>query len=131
MNTQQLLSKVNLSSVTPAQIGRCFLIIDQQTGERFYKVESEKDSATEYEVRYSKKGFTCTCHAGRDGFAHCKKIGVCKHCVWSLAAAMEERAALAEQARLNALPTYGTCGHLNKRSDIPCGSCLDRMTYGY
>lgn len=26
---------------------------------------------------------------------------------------------------------YGTCGHLSKRSDQPCGACLDRMTYGY
>lgn len=26
---------------------------------------------------------------------------------------------------------YGTCGHLAKHANEPCGSCLDRMMYGY
>lgn len=99
MKLQQILSKINLNSVTSEQIGRCHLIIDGQTGERFYKVESESDATVEYEVRYSReKGFSCQCKSGQVGFSNAR-LGVCKHVVWSLAAAAEERQALAEQAQ--------------------------------
>lgn len=27
--------------------------------------------------------------------------------------------------------TYGTCGHLAKNANEPCGACLDRMCFGY
>lgn len=98
MKLQQILTKVNLNTVTSEQIGRCHLVISQ-TGEKFYQVESESDSQVEYTVRYSKEfGFTCTCKSGQEAFVHCK-LGVCKHVVWALAAKAEERQALAEMEK--------------------------------
>lgn len=103
MNTQQVLSKVNLNGVTSEQIGRCYLVINPD-GERVYKVENERGELNEqgeikeYTVSYKNGCFFCTCDAGKEGFAHCHKYGVCKHVIWSLAAAREERTALAEQA---------------------------------
>lgn len=87
---------IDLSKVTPAQIGHCEKVFDLNHGkwEPFYQVESERDSLVIYTVRWSRdKGFTCTCYAEKEGFIHCKK-GYCKHIVWALATAKEEKEAL-------------------------------------
>ena len=94
----------NISDVTPEQIGRCRKFI-ASTG-NYYLVENEHDERDqageiiEYKVTYDKEhGFTCSCKSGANGFANVKHAsGVCKHVRWSVAAAMEERAALAELA---------------------------------
>ncbi len=79
-----------IATVTDEQIDRCHRIYDLNKNEVFYQVESESDSLVEYEVRYNKeRGYTCTCPAGQEGFCHCYKNGVCKHVVWSVAAARE------------------------------------------
>ena len=90
--------KSNLQDVTSEQIGRCHRVIDMQTGEDFYMVESESDPTEEYQVRYSTDhGFTCTCKSGQYGFANVgHPSGTCKHCRWSVAAWLEEEAAKAE-----------------------------------
>lgn len=95
-------SQINTTSVTSEQIGRCHKVYDEQARAWFYQVESERDlfdannERVEYAVRWSKeRGFTCTCPAGQDAFSRCK-AGVCKHVVWSVAAAKEERAAIRE-----------------------------------
>jgi hypothetical protein len=95
-------STINTNEVTGEQIGRCHKCFEGSTA--FYMVENERgdiDPETfeiiEYKVTHSiKNGFACTCWAGRDGFAHCgtKSQGICKHVVWSVAAAKEEREAI-------------------------------------
>ena len=83
-----------IHTVSSEQIGRCSKIIDNVNG-NFYKVLSESDDLTEYTVRFSKKhGFTCTCQAGQEGFAHCSR-GFCKHVLWSVACEQEIRQAVA------------------------------------
>jgi hypothetical protein len=83
-------SEITISNVTDEQIGRCHKCFDDNN-KAFYVVESERDSLTEYRVRWSKeRGFTCSCKAGEVGFSNCRD-GVCKHVKWSLAAAKEER----------------------------------------
>lgn len=95
MNTQTILNRVSLDTVTSEQIGRCHAVIGSD-GKTFYQVASESDATVEYQVRYSKEfGFTCTCRSGQTGFSNAK-LGVCKHVVWSLACAAEVRTALAE-----------------------------------
>jgi len=96
-------SEINITTVTNEQIGRCHKVFSA-SGEAFYQVESERDSLTEYSVHYSPThGFTCSCPAGAEGFAHCATV--CKHVKWALAAAKEERTAMQEQEALNAKPT--------------------------
>jgi hypothetical protein len=101
--------KSNLQDVTSEQINRCHKVIDMQTGEDFYQVESESDDLVEYEVRYSEAhGFTCTCAAGKVGFSRITRhaSGCCKHCRWAVACwledeAMEEQYREAEEAVAN------------------------------
>jgi hypothetical protein len=100
----------HIADVTPEQIGKCHAIIDCSDGSKFYMVESEdgkvddEGNIVEYKVTYSKEyGFQCTCKSGQHGFANCKNpSGVCKHARWSVACAIEESEAMAEQARYNA-----------------------------
>ena len=55
-----------------------------------YDEELQEAHRLEYRVEYSKKrGFTCTCDAGQEGFCHCYKLGTCKHCLWSVAHAVQ------------------------------------------
>jgi len=90
-----------IHTVTSAQIGRCSKIIDNVNG-NFFKVLSESDDLTEYDVRFNRKtGFTCTCKAGQEGFIHCKN-GFCKHILWSVACEAEIKQAVAEQERYQA-----------------------------
>lgn len=98
---------IDFSKVTPDQIGRCTKIFEGS--KPCYMVLSESDDLTEYKVRaqynteLKKWIFTCTCPSGAEGFANVQhKSGVCKHVRWSLAAAAEEKAAMAEQVALNA-----------------------------
>jgi hypothetical protein len=101
--------KSNIDDVTSEQINRCHKVIDMQTGEDFYQVESESDDLVEYEVRYSEAhGFTCTCAAGKVGFSRITRhpSGCCKHCRWAVACwledeAMEEQYREAEEAVAN------------------------------
>jgi uncharacterized Zn finger protein len=98
----------HLDDVTPEQIGRCSKKISQDQ-QPFYEVLSENDNVTAYHVKgyqvtdsNGKKqySYSCTCPAGVEGFAHVHhRSGVCKHVRWALAAALEERNALAELAR--------------------------------
>lgn len=89
-------SQVNFSNVTTDQIARAYKVLHADGN--YYMVESEQDPTTEYVVKYtSKKGFTCTCKAGQNGFAHCKS-GYCKHITWAMAAANEERKYMAALA---------------------------------
>lgn len=95
-------SEIDITTVTSAQIGHCHKVFDA-SGQAFYQVESEQDNLVEYTVRFSiERGFTCSCPAGAEGFAHCTTV--CKHVRWSLAAAKEERDAMREQIALNAMP---------------------------
>lgn len=87
-------SQINTSAVSGLEIGRCHKIFEGSTP--VWMVESESDPDTEYKVKHSKEhGFSCTCKAGLDGFAHCSQ-GVCKHVRWSVAAEAELRAAFKE-----------------------------------
>src|SRR5258708_9261960 len=91
---------INLESIavdiTTAQMSKCSKIIDMQTGEDFYQVESS-DGTTDYEVRYdSEKGLTCTCEAGMHGFANCRNY--CWH-VRAAAACYKEEIAAEKRAR--------------------------------
>jgi hypothetical protein len=64
--------------VTQEDLDRCTRLLDLNKGreEVFYKVQSERDPDTEYEVRAVRKEgrtyLTCTCPAGQDGAASCK-----------------------------------------------------------
>jgi hypothetical protein len=99
--------------VTPEQLVRAHKIFGPDN-KAFYLVENSKGEVDdegniiEYEVRYgSEKGFSCTCTAGQDEdgpFSHCHNpSGLCWHVRAAVAAALEERGALKEQSRLNAL----------------------------
>jgi hypothetical protein len=90
---------ISTEHVTPEQIGNCTKCFDGSTP--FYMVLSETQDLVEYKVRWNGKarGFSCTCPAGQNGFARCRQ-GVCKHCVWAVAAAREEKAAVAELHKL-------------------------------
>jgi hypothetical protein len=92
----------HISNVTPEQIGKCHKIFGPDN-RAFWAVENERGDCfegqvIEYSVRYSPEhGYTCTCPAGAEGFAHVHHpSGVCKHCRWVAAAELEEQAALAE-----------------------------------
>jgi hypothetical protein len=91
----------HLADVTAEQIGKCHKIYGPDN-RAFYAVENERSDTyegqiIEYSVKYSpERGYTCTCPAGAEGFAHVHHAsGVCKHVRWSVAAELEERAALA------------------------------------
>src|SRR5438552_13711204 len=89
--------------VTQEQLDRCHRIVNEQTGEVFYQVESESDPTVEYEVHFIPgKGFTCTCPAGQEGFRSCSK-GTCKHCRWAVAAARQYKAEVARQTHIEQL----------------------------
>jgi hypothetical protein len=96
----------NLGQVTSEQIGRCTKVYDFQLKANIYMVLSESDDLTEYRVTYNKNHhcFCCTCPSGENGFSNVKHpSGVCKHVRWSCAAAAEERAALAETCKKQAM----------------------------
>src|SRR5437879_12442646 len=58
--------------ITSEQISKCSKVIDLQTDEDFYQVESSTGEC-DYEVRYdAEKGLTCTCEAGQHGFWNCR-----------------------------------------------------------
>ncbi len=81
---------IDTSTVTLEQITHCQKV--EHADGNFYMVESESGNLVEYKVTWNRKqGFQCTCEAGQSGFAHCRKNGVCKHVVWSVAAAREDR----------------------------------------
>lgn len=97
---------IDITEVTSEQIDRCHRIIDEQTMEVFYLVQSESDDLVEYKVQYQTlptKHYTCTCPAGLAGFAHVRHAsGVCKHVRWALAAAQEYKAELRARAQRDA-----------------------------
>lgn len=82
--------------VTTAQMSKAQKVIDLQTGEDFYQVESS-DGTTDYEVHYdTEKGLTCNCEAGKHGFYNCKNY--CWH-VRASAACYKEEIAAEKRAR--------------------------------
>ena len=96
-------TNINTSNVTPEQIGACTKVFDG-AGIPFYKVVNSKAECDEqghlieYSVKAIFKGgqwhLTCDCKAGQDG-------RLCWHKRAAMAAAAEERHAMAEQAALN------------------------------
>lgn len=100
-----------IAAVTEEQIDRCTRIYDLNVTPAvpFYLVRSESDDLTEYKVTYCKEyGFQCTCAAGQEGFCHCYKNGVCKHVVWSIAAAAQfHKNEVAEQSAITSLMGSG------------------------
>jgi hypothetical protein len=99
--------KSNIGDVTSEQIGKCTKVWDYQNREDYYLVENEAGDFNddgemiEYEVRYSEAhGFTCNCKAGQVGFSRITvhPSGVCKHVRWSVAAFLEQEAAMQEMA---------------------------------
>lgn len=85
-------SKISTASITDEQIGACHLVL--HSAGNFYKVANsagkvdDNGDLIEYTVRFNgiEKGFSCTC----------KAIGLCWHIKASIAAAKEEREAVAE-----------------------------------
>ncbi len=76
------------TDITSEQMSKACKVIDFQTGEDFYQVESS-DGTEDYEVRYdSEKGLTCTCEAGKHGFHNCKNY--CWHVRAAAACYVEE-----------------------------------------
>lgn len=94
--------------VTEEQIARCHRTVDENTHTVFYMVENEggkvdhEGRIIEYKVQAVRiKGrwyFTCTCKSGQHGFTNCK-AGVCKHVVWSKAAAQEYKELIKAEAQ--------------------------------
>lgn len=99
--------KAHLDEISAQEIGRCTKVYDFQLKQNVYLVQNskgdtdEQGNIIEYTVRYSKEyGFQCTCPSGETGFSNVKHpSGVCKHCRWSIACAIEEATALAEIQR--------------------------------
>ncbi|SRR6266566_4645011 len=84
------------TDVTSEQMSKACKIIDFQTGEDFYQVESSIGEC-DYEVRYdSEKGLTCTCEAGKHAFAGCRNY--CWH-VRAAAACHKEEIEAEKKAR--------------------------------
>ena len=91
---------INLESIatdiTTEQMSKAQKVINFQTGEDFYQVESS-DGTEDYEVRYDvEHGLTCTCEAGKHGFWNCKNY--CWH-VRASAACYKEEIAAEKRAR--------------------------------
>src|SRR5258708_39084912 len=101
-----------INEVTAQQIAKCKRISDPVNQGVCFAVENERGEGYEgemftYTVRYnSEDGFSCTCGAGAAKFARiAHPSGVCKHCRWTVAAALAERAAIQpEQAAPTAEP---------------------------
>jgi uncharacterized Zn finger protein len=95
-----------ISDITPEQIGAAHKVI-APNGKSFYKVESSKDATVEYTVTKSKKfGFQCTCKSGQHGWWNVTHAsGVCWHVRAAVACYLEEKQAMIEQERLNAVMT--------------------------
>ncbi len=96
--------KSNLQDVTSEQTSKCQKVIDFQTNEDFYLIESESDPTVEYKVQYSTDhGFTCNCKAGEVGFSRITRhpSGVCKHVRWAVTAWLEDEALEQELAEAN------------------------------
>ncbi len=93
-------ANIDLSSVTPAQLGKAHKILSSKGN--FYKVENSEGKINdageliEYTVTFDEQGPHCTCRAGQEGFARCRNY--CWHVRASLACEMELNAAMAEQA---------------------------------
>lgn len=84
-------SQISTSSVTPEQIGKCHKVFSGSTA--FYMVESASDPDREYKVSWTReRGFQCQCKAAEYGI-------ICWHIRASIAAAREEREAVAELNR--------------------------------
>lgn len=80
--------------VTSAQICKAQKVIDFQTGEDFYQVESSTGDC-DYDVRYDgEKGFSCNCAAGSAGFSRITRhpSGVCWHVRAAVACWLEDEA---------------------------------------
>jgi len=58
---------IDLLGVTEAQINACTRVIDCQTNEVFYQVDSSQNDGTFYDVRKNGRYLTCTCAAGQAG----------------------------------------------------------------
>jgi hypothetical protein len=87
-------SSIDLSCVTPADIGRAHKVFGPDN-QPFYLVQSSRDPIVEYKVTWHpRRGFQCRCPAGQEAFVHCRDV--CQHVKIALAAAREEREALAE-----------------------------------
>jgi hypothetical protein len=95
-----------LNAITQEQLDRCHRIIDENTGKVFYKVQSESDPTQEYTVRFTEKGWSCTCPAGREGFRNCSH-GTCKHCRWCHRHSQLLREEQREQAEITNLVNQG------------------------
>ena len=91
--------------ITTTQMSKAQKVINLQTGEDFYQVESS-DGTTDYEVHYdSEKGLTCTCEAGKHGFYNCKNY--CWHTRAAAACRREElKAERAARAIENNIPKW-------------------------
>ncbi len=86
-------SQISTSSVTDAQIGACHKVFGPDN-KPFYMVESASDLDREYKVTWTReRGFQCQCKAAEYG-------NLCWHIRASIAAAREEREAVAELNRL-------------------------------
>lgn len=91
----------HIGEVSSEEIGRCHKVFGPDK-KAFYQVENEAGHTDEhgdlieYKVTYSKDhGFQCSCKCGEFGFWNVSHAsGVCKHVRWSVAAALEEKAAL-------------------------------------
>ena len=95
-----------VSSVSSEDIGRAHKCIADGTS--YYLVENsrgdldEDGEVIEYRVSWTRKTkFTCSCYAGKEAFIHCKK-GFCQHVLIAVAAAQEEKQAMAELAQAQA-----------------------------
>lgn len=93
-----------LQDVIPEQIVRCRAVFTLKR-KGFYLVESENKDGFFYRVAYKKGvGLTCTCESGKHDFANVKHpSGVCKHVRWAVACRLEEKKALAELEKREAL----------------------------
>src|SRR5579859_2914537 len=93
------------TDITTEQMSKAQKVIDLQTGEDFYQVES-CDGTEDYEVHYdAEKGLICTCEAGKHGFYNCKNY--CWHVRASAACYVEElRAERAAKAIENNVPAW-------------------------
>lgn len=93
-------ANIDLTGVTSAQLGAAHKILSSQGN--YYLVENSEgrlDDAgelEEYKVTFEHGHITCTCKAGKAGFANCRNF--CWHVRAALACEREEQQAMAEIA---------------------------------
>lgn len=81
--------QIDTDLVTEEQLSKCHRIIDEQTGEAFYQVESSQDDGTEYTVKAirvnGRQFLTCDCKGAQKGL-------MCWHRRAAVAHALEYKA---------------------------------------